>query len=235
MRIGSLLRMLPPGSEALEIGSRDGYITRRIAERFPRVTALDLSRPDIDLPNVECVAADVRALHWPDRQFDAVMCAEVLEHVPAGDLAQACNELQRVVRRHLLIGVPFEQDLRRARTRCGRCGGINPPYGHVNRFTRRDLDALFPTLRPVAEERVGSTRERTTFLAGALMRAARFPWGTYDQDEPCIHCGAAIAPPTVSIVARCLGSAASRLDDLSIRLTRPRPKWLHVLYERVVD
>src|SRR5690606_31733886 len=110
-RIASLLRLLPKGERILEIGARDGYITRLLAARFPEVVALDLEKPAIDVPGVVCHAGDVRSLDYADASFDVVLCSEVLEHVPSSDLRLACNELTRVTARYAVIGVPFAQDL----------------------------------------------------------------------------------------------------------------------------
>ncbi len=36
----------------------------------------------IDHPRVEAVQGDVTALQFADNEFDAILCAEVLEHIP---------------------------------------------------------------------------------------------------------------------------------------------------------
>ena len=218
--------MTPPAANVLEVGARDSYITRLLSDSFEQVVPLDLELMEPVASNVICVAGDVRSLYLGSNEFEVVLCSEVLEHIPENDLELACRELARVARRFVLIGVPFEQDLRVARTRCARCGTINPPYGHVNRFTRAGLDSLFPELRAVAEE-------RTTALAATLTALAGHPWGTYDQDEPCVACGAAVGPPPpYSLSSRALAALASRIDSTARALFRPRPKWLHVLYEK---
>jgi len=82
-RSADLFALLPRrGSTALDIGARDGYLARKLAERFNRVVALDLEKPVIDHPRVEAVQGDVTALQFADNEFDAILCAEVLEHIP---------------------------------------------------------------------------------------------------------------------------------------------------------
>ena len=227
-RISSLLQLLPAGRSVLEIGARDGYITRLLADRFEEVVALDLTKPIIDAPRVHCVAGDVRSLDFAAGRFDVVLCSEVLEHIPPGDLQQACDELARVSTHHIVIGVPFEQDLRVARTRCVHCGTVNPPYGHLNSF---DLDRIRSLFRPhsvVQTEFVGSTTEGTNFGSDLLMRAAGYPWGTYEQDEPCIHCGEPVGPrPIRSFYARILSALAIQLDRALASTRGSRPKWVH--------
>lgn len=232
-RIDSLLRLIPPGGSLLEIGARNGYMTRSLARGRDELVALDLKRPSIDLPGVTCVAGDARALAFEAGRFDVVLAAEVLEHIPPADLARACRELVRVARRHVVIGVPYAQDLRVARTRCAHCGVINPAYGHVNRFVLEDLERLFHPLRPADVEHVGRTRERTNPLSDALMRLAGYPWGSYGQDEPCIACGEPVGPaPRQSVGSRILTGLAHRLDLALQRRTPPRPKWLHVCFDK---
>lgn len=230
-RIASLLNLLPPGGNALEVGARDGLITRLIADRYTDLVALDLERPAFTLPNVRCVAGDVRKLPWPDKSFGVVLCSEVLEHLPADDLQSACDELVRISRDHLLIGVPFEQDLRVARTRCQACGTINPPYGHLNRFTTVRLLSLFKSMSPVRIEEVGHTTEGTNAVSDLLMRAAGYPWGSYEQDEPCVNCGRCVGPaPRHSPHGRVLARIAMRIEQSLQSGVTPRAKWLHILF-----
>lgn len=230
-RIASLLRLLPEGERVLEIGARDGYITRLLAARFPEVVALDLEKPAFEIPGVTCCSGDVRSLDFPSDSFDVVLCSEVLEHIPPLDLTRACNELARVAHGHAVIGVPFAQDLRVGRTRCRQCGAVNPAYGHVNRFEQQHLETLFAPMNPVAMEFVGSTREGTNALSDALMRVAGYPWGPYDQDEPCIRCNGPIGPaPTRSAAARVLSFGAAGVDRI-VAWRRPRrAKWLHMVF-----
>lgn len=233
-RIDDLMRLLPvDGDTALDVGARDGYLSRRLAERYAHVVALDLERPAIDAPRIEPVRGDITGLAFPDRQFDLVFCAEVLEHIPPVRLARACSELARVARRHVLIGVPYRQDIRVGRSTCGHCGGANPPWGHVNRFDEARLHALFPGWTCAATSFVGRSGAATNALSTWLMDRAGNPWGTYTQDEPCIHCGAQLTPPPpATIPQRMLAKLAFWARTATECLTPAHGNWIHVLYER---
>jgi len=235
-RISSLMQLLPPGKNVLEIGARDGYITRLLASRYHETTALDLTEPEIEGPGITSIAGDIRALPWDKNHFDVVLCSEVLEHIPPADLDKACEELVRVARRHIVIGVPYNQDIRNGRTRCAQCGAINPPWGHVNRFDENRLKNLFHPMRSVKQDQVGETRGATNVISDLLNRAAGYPWGTYIQDEPCIQCGGSVGPgPTHTIYTRILSGIAIRLDRFLTNYRQPKAKWIHILFEKTSD
>jgi SAM-dependent methyltransferase len=233
LRIDSLEAMLPGGlANLLEIGSRDGRVTRMLVAHSESVTALDLELPSLSIERVTCVKGDVTGLQFADESFDCVVCTEVLEHVP--DLGAACRELARVTRTWLLVGVPFDQDLRIGRMTCSRCGRVNPRYGHVNRFTEERLRACFPSLKLEQVARLGSIKEATNGVSTWLFERSRNPWGTYAQQEPCMHCGAALTPPLNRTLAeRLMAAVAVYLNRFQRMLARPKPIWIHCLFSKV--
>ena len=231
-RIADLFRIMPRGhNSVLEIGARDGYLSRPLAERFAQVTALDLEKPTFEFPRVTTVAGDAANLQFPDDSFDCVLCAEVLEHIPA--VQQAARELARVTRHDLIIGVPYRQDIRSGRTRCSKCGKTNPPWAHVNTFDEQRLAYLFSGMKVKTTSFVGSTKEGTNALSAMLMDMAGNPWGTYIQDEPCIYCGAVlVAPEHRSFLSKVYSGVAARLDKLQMHFAQPHGNWIHVVFSK---
>ncbi|OWW22439.1 class I SAM-dependent methyltransferase [Noviherbaspirillum denitrificans] len=232
-RAGSLLSLIPAaGKLALDIGARDGHFSLLLAERFDRVIALDLTLPRISHPRVECVAGNAAALPYEDNAIDLVFCAEVLEHIPPPLLSRVCGELERVCRGTLVIGVPYKQDLRFGRTTCYTCRQTNPPWGHVNSFDEQRLAQLFPlcSVRTVAF--AGQTTERTNALSAWLMDRAGNPYGTYVQEEPCVHCGSKLLPPPERSIAQ---KVLTRLAFWTRRFSdssRPRGNWIHMAFSK---
>ena len=210
MRIGDLLGHTPSsGGVALDVGARDGYLSVLLAERFERVIALDLVLPEASVPRVTWVQADAVQLPFPDGAIDFVLCAEVLEHLPTSILPRVCAELERVCSGDILVGVPYREDNRVGRTTCRSCGGTNPPWGHVNSFDESRLQRLFARCEVKATSFVGESRQRTNAISVALLDLAGNPFGTYAQEEPCIHCGRALTGPPPRTAATPVPSTAA--------------------------
>ena len=233
-RTEDLLKLMPTsGGTALDIGARDGHFSLLLAERFDKVVALDLERPEIEHPRVNCVQGNAASLEFADRSFDFVFCAEVLEHIPPKTLNSVCSELERVGNGQMLIGVPYKQDIRIGRTTCYSCKGKNPPWGHVNTFDEQRIVELFPTFKVELISLVGKSTERTNSISAALMDLAGNPYGTYEQDEPCIHCGAKLtAPPERKLPEKILTQMAVWTQTATEVFSKPRANWIHLLLAR---
>jgi SAM-dependent methyltransferase len=228
-RTADLLQLIPKNRRSvLDIGARDGHFSKILTDFFSEVVALDLKKPEFDYPGVRTVAGDATRLQFADNSFDCVFCAEVLEHLP--DVEEACREIARVVRYEAIIGVPYRQDTRLGRTTCRNCGKICPPWGHVNRFDERKLAALFPGFRIDRRSYVGRWSTATNPLSTALMDLAGNPWGSYDQEEACIHCGSQLAPPPAerSAYQRAASAAAHYLTRMQQAFTPAQAKWIHL-------
>jgi SAM-dependent methyltransferase len=232
-RTADLLRILPRGrTSVLDVGARDWYHARLLTGYYGWVVALDLTPAPSEMRGVSGIVADALRLPFKDWSFDCVFCAEVLEHLK--DVKRACAEIARVSRYDVVVGVPYLQDLRLGRTTCRTCGGVNPPWGHVNTFDEHRLALLFPGWTAACTSLVWETREATTGLAAALMTAAGHPWGTYDQEQPCLHCGAKLVPPETPapVWSRICSRLPSDINRIQERLTKPRARWLHVVFSR---
>jgi len=234
-RISDLMAIVPKGRQSvLEIGARDGHLSRLLTQYFPSVTALDLQKPSFNIAGVTPVQGDVTALHYPDNSFDVVFCTEVLEHIPRRLLGSACQELARVARYEIVVGVPYRQDIRVGRTQCLSCGKANPPWGHVNSFDEARLRELFPGLAVASTTFVGTRKEGTNFLATFLMDLGGNPWGTYEQEESCIHCGKKlIRPAERSILRKAFAAAGHRLERAHHHFLTPTRNWIHLVFSKM--
>lgn len=234
-RTKDLLRLLPRNRRSvLDIGARDGHFSRLLTEFFSEVTALDLKKPRFEIPRVVTVEGDATKLDFASRSFDCVFCAEVLEHIP--EVHRACKEIIRVARHEIIVGVPFRQDIRFGRCTCCVCGKANPPWGHVNSFDLNKLLTLFSGTHLISTSFVGTSNKSTNVLSTLLMDLAGNPWGTYDQEEPCIYCGAEMKPPeNIQLWRRGLSGIAARINHLQTLWTKPHGNWIHLVFSKRDD
>lgn len=230
-RTRDLVALMPAvGGTALDVGANDGHFSLILAERFDKVIALDLEKPAISHPKVVCVQGNAAQLELPDDSIDFVFCAEVLEHIPSAVLEAVCRELERVCKGKLLVGVPYRQDLRVGRTTCYSCMGKNPPWGHVNSFDEHRLARLFAQCAIEETRFVGLSAAHTNALSCSLMDLAGNPYGTYSQEESCIHCGRALVqPPERNLVQKALTKLAVLAQSATGLFVKPHANWMHML------
>ena len=142
-------RSLPPARprRTLEVGTGEGVVSARVAERLPGARLVGVDLPDPDLADEWAARdllgafADGAALPFPDDAFDLVLAIEVLEHVPDPDAVLA--EIARVGSGRVVLSVPLEPLWRVgnvARRRYVRQLGNTP--GHVNHWGRRAFARL---------------------------------------------------------------------------------------------
>ena len=139
----------------LDLGCGGGRHAFEAARRGARVVALDTDRAELDrvtatftamteageLPGGAAglaVAGDATRIPFPDGAFDKVIAAEVLEHLPADQIAM--NEIARVLRPGGMAAVTVPSWL--PERICWRLSDDyhNVEGGHIRIFTRRELD-----------------------------------------------------------------------------------------------
>jgi len=142
------------GERLLDLGCGGGRHAFEAARRGARVVAMDTDRAELDrvtatfaamagageIPDGAAgrvVAGDATCIPFPDRAFDKVIAAEVLEHLPADQTAM--NEIARVLRPGGMAAVTVPAWL--PERICWRLSDEyhNNEGGHIRIFTRREL------------------------------------------------------------------------------------------------
>jgi SAM-dependent methyltransferase len=145
---------IQPGDRLLDMGCGGGRHAFEAARRGARVVALDTDRSELsqvtavfaamaqagEIPQGGsglAVSGDATCLPFEDGSFDKVIAAEVLEHLPADQIAM--NEIARVLRPGGMAAVTVPAWL--PERICWRLSDDyhNNPGGHIRIFTRREL------------------------------------------------------------------------------------------------
>lgn len=93
------------GKQVLDLGCAGGFMAEAMAARGARVTGIDPAAEAIAAARAHADASGLpirydvgvgEALPYPDAQFDAVVCVDVLEHV--ADLPRVLSEVARTLR-----------------------------------------------------------------------------------------------------------------------------------------
>ncbi len=144
LRARLVAAMVPDIAQSvLDVGCGNGFITRRL--QAERVVGLDPSPEALEHFDGEKVCASAEEIPFEDDSFDAVVCCEVLEHLPQPTLGRVVSEIGRVARKTIMIGVPFDQDLRQGMMECAGCGLRYHMDLHCNRYrSAQSVSDLFP-------------------------------------------------------------------------------------------
>lgn len=88
-------------SNVLEIG-----VGNKLVSSYLEKNGIKLKTCDFDKSLKPNYIADVRKLPFKNKQFDTVLCAEVLEHLPFGEFTKALNEIVRVSKKYIILTLP---------------------------------------------------------------------------------------------------------------------------------
>ncbi|HVT69355.1 MAG TPA: methyltransferase domain-containing protein [Trebonia sp.] len=187
---------IAPGDRVLDLGCGAGRHAFEAYRRGARVLAADLDQAE--LPPVSgmfaamraegeapppagaaAVSADATRLPFPDDVFDAVIAAEILEHIP--DDAAAIAEIARVLRPGGTVAVTVPAWLPER-----ICWALSSEYhqvpgGHVRIFTRAELTAK---LAAAGLEALGSHHAHGLHSAYWWLKCAV---GVHDDTHPAVR------------------------------------------------
>lgn len=206
----SVARLLQPGDSLLDIGCGDGSLVRRVAERFQKVVALDVSPATLEVAarlmanhpertRVRWQQVDVNeGLPFPDASFSAITCVSLLQYVfdPEALLAEIHRVLtpmgQFVVEVPNMVYLP-----QRLRVLAGK--PIRTSYyphgidgGNLHYYTLGTLAALLQRAGFHIVRKAGSgvfapcRRWWLTLLSGDLILVAQKTTATAPQPAVCL-------------------------------------------------
>jgi SAM-dependent methyltransferase len=172
--------------DLLEVGSGDGKILRTFARQRPNLVlhGCDVREwPEPD-PTIDFRLLTGRDLPYVDRSLDAVVVADVLEHVD--DPAHLIAELARVLRPdgRFVAFVPLEGEPRSAYALYRKLLGADlyaRTKEHIHAFTAEQVEQLLAPFFDIvhlehAYHPLGQMMDATFFAAAVLPRLQSFWW-----------------------------------------------------------
>jgi len=172
----SIAKFVKPGESVLDAGCGEGVLSWYLAERGANVTAMDISKPNLEnakaflekkgvIDRVRLVRGDAENLPFPDASFDWVISSHVLEHLP--DFDKGLAEIRRVTKRRAVVALPTCLNLAAA----SQLGGAD-----FWRLSKRALVALpWGILRIILNLRREGVQEGYAGV-GELPHIWRYPW-----------------------------------------------------------
>ena len=94
-------------ASVVDVGCGNGFLTRRLEERFGRTVGVDYSKAMLSLnPCRETVCASATELPFADDEFDVAVESHLLHHLIPSDRLRVVQEMARVARRAVVLYEP---------------------------------------------------------------------------------------------------------------------------------
>lgn len=181
---------------ALDVGCGDGKLTRVLAaEKQLSIVGFDSSAEALSRLQLPTVQGDAVDMPFDDASFDLVLSTDVLEHVPDESHGQVWSEIFRVARRHVMVAVPFREELLDATAECQQCGQTYHVNWHERSYDFEDLSQRSPDGWQVKAFVVAG--EAWSDLLPMETHFRRMKLGQWSgwQMGVCPHCGASGQDP----------------------------------------
>jgi 2-polyprenyl-3-methyl-5-hydroxy-6-metoxy-1,4-benzoquinol methylase len=149
-RIRAVIDQIPAHAEVLDYGCGYGYVLGQALTENKRwqYTGIDFSKKFISklrlkYPESRFLACDLTEIK--DKQFDAVLLLEVLEHIPSSQTLEFLATVKTKIKDtgKLIISVPLFEDIAESTCPCWSCGKLGNPNGHVRSYTPDLIQAEF--------------------------------------------------------------------------------------------
>ena len=139
----AVMKWIPDHTKTiLDIGCGNGWFAN-YANKTYSLVGMDRSRAALRHVQTACCLADAGDLPFSNESFDLVVSMEMLEHLPFESYLRTIHEIARVVRKYVLITVPYKEQLNLKLAVCPECGCKFHRWYHMRSFSKSDMQHLF--------------------------------------------------------------------------------------------
>jgi ubiquinone/menaquinone biosynthesis C-methylase UbiE len=142
----SLLQRIKPEESLLEVGCSEGHYLHKMKGKCKRTVGVDIEEERIEEAKARNQETEFyliephKGLPFKDREFDWVLCTEVLEHVP--DWQKTLAEVKRLAKKFVLLTIPLEKG--RWWKTMSRFGFTMKARKHLHALTVKDIERSMP-------------------------------------------------------------------------------------------
>lgn len=141
--LSDVLNLIPKDIQSvLDVGCGNGFIINAFPN-YLKVVGVDISREALRHVNHVKLVSSVIHLPFEKESFDLVQATDVIEHIPERYYFKALEEIQRIAKRYILIGVPLMENISSGLTKCSACGTVFHLNYHHRSFGITELGELF--------------------------------------------------------------------------------------------
>lgn len=148
-RINQTIDLIPGDTESLlDAGCGNGIFLNSLALKKPHIKSFGFDRSEEALKYVKVPhsVGDMDKLNFDSQSFDCVTSLEVIEHLPIEVYKNALSEMARVAKKHIIISVPYNENLEENSNQCPSCKTIFNADLHMRSFDLETFRALFNSL-----------------------------------------------------------------------------------------
>ena len=154
-RINFFLSKIPISNRVLDLGCADGRIIDKINAVYK--VGIDFVIEPLRDVKAKVYASNISDLPFDDNSFDVVISTEVLEHLDAKTFHKALKEMNRISSKHIIISVPYREQLIQLLTHCSNCKRYYHAFLHKKSFSDNDFVEIFPDFKIVTSFKYGTT------------------------------------------------------------------------------
>ena len=222
-RINFFLSKIPICERVLELGCADGRIIDRIDADYK--IGIDIVIKPLRNVTTKVYASNISDLPFDDNSFDLVISTEVLEHLDAKTFHKALKEMNRVSSKHIVISVPYREQLIQLLAKCPSCRKYYHAFLHKRSFSDNDFVELFPDFKIEKSFKYGTKSNIPRFLL-----KLKYITGSYFVTKIglCPYCGERKVSKNLNLFNKSFNRFVGFLRYL-IKY-RKIPRWIIVIY-----